>query len=150
MNKEARQLKEIRARLADNFRDLGNDEWRGQYRRDVITLLSLLDQPDGYARAKRAAERICKALPFPVGTTFPLAAVTFIIAEEMGIRALAAPEAEPPCFFCDRTSAYHPADFEQGAWVHRGRDNEVEFCTNPAVAQPVVEEVRDQNSGEAE
>lgn len=59
MNEEARQLSEIRARLADNYRELGNDEWRGQYRRDVITLLSLLDaQPDGYARAIDAAKGV--------------------------------------------------------------------------------------------
>lgn len=40
-----------------------------------------------------------------------------------------AAEGEPRCEFCEHPSAFFPAELEQGQWVHRGRDNEVEFCT---------------------
>jgi hypothetical protein len=36
---------------------------------------------------------------------------------------------EPQCDFCERTSAYFPAEIEGDTWIHRGRDNEAEFCT---------------------
>jgi hypothetical protein len=36
---------------------------------------------------------------------------------------------EPQCDFCERRSAYFPAEIEGDTWIHRGRDNEAEFCT---------------------
>lgn len=43
---EQQRIAEIRERLSDNFRELGNDEWRGQYRADIDFLLSQIEEQD--------------------------------------------------------------------------------------------------------
>lgn len=46
-NSTTTSVEEIAQRRADNFRELGNEEWRGQYGRDVGFLLAEIERPQG-------------------------------------------------------------------------------------------------------